>query len=428
MRTRRSLGEPVRLIGNKTKLLDTIEGFLDDRGVSSGTFLDVFAGTASVGRHFRRKGFQVRSNDLLVGSATRQHTYIALRRYPSLSKVRGLQPVRRFLRSPAGRRALSERGPIPRGATGLYEVIAYLNGQLPDVVGLFSRQYSEGGPGERLFFSAENGRRIDAVHRQLMEWRTSGAIDESEHLLLLTSLLEAVDRVANISGTYGAFLKKLQGSARERLALRPPVLDTQGPAGQVFNEDANALVKRLPVDVLYLDPPYNGRQYAKNYHVIEVLAELHRIELSGQDLAAYEGEIYGKGGLRPFTERQSSYCRKRKSKGKPDCVQAFHDLVTSAQAEHIVVSYSEEGILSREQIGEALAAAAGQSSYDYAKDHLEIGYKRFRSDADTESRTYKHLEGRAKDEVAEWLFYVHAPHFARKRAGRKRSRRVRAAS
>lgn len=414
----------MRLIGNKTKLLGTIEGFLADKGVTSGTFLDVFAGTASVGRHFRRQGFEVRSNDLLVGSATRQHTYIALGRYPSLTKVRALQPVRRFLRSPAGRRALSERGPIPHGATGLYEVVAYLNSQHPDVVGLFARQYSEGGPGERLFFSAENGRRIDAVHGLLMEWRRAGTINESEHLLLLTSLLEAVDRVANISGTYGAFLKKLQTSARERLALRPPVLDTKGPAGKVFNEDANSLVKRLPTDVLYLDPPYNGRQYAKNYHVIEVLAELHRIELSGQDLAAYEGEIYGKGGLRPFTERQSSYCRKRKSKGKPDCAQAFYDLVTNAKAEHIVVSYSEEGILSREQIGEALAAAAGQSSYDYETGHLEIGYKRFRSDADTKSRTYKHLEGRAKDEVAEWLFYVHAPQHARQ----KRSRRVRAAS
>lgn len=419
----------MRLIGNKTKLLGTIEGFLADKGVTSGTFLDVFAGTASVGRHFRRQGFEVRSNDLMVGSAVRQHSYISLRRYPTLTKVRNQQPVRRFLRSPAGRRALSERGPIPQGATGLYEVIAYLNSQLAEVVGLFTRQYSQGGPGERLFFSSENGRRIDAVHGQLMTWRTTGAINESEHLLLLTSLLEAVDRVANISGTYGAFLKKLQGSARQRLALRPPVLDTQGIAGKVFNEDANDLVRRLPVDVLYLDPPYNGRQYAKNYHVIEILAELHTVELSGGDLVAYEGEIYGKGGLRPFVERQSSYCRKRKSKGKPDCAEAFRDLVTNAKAEHIVVSYSEEGILTREQIGEALAAAAGQGDYDYETGHLEIGYKRFRSDADTQSRNYKHLAGRAKDEVAEWLFYVHAPQFARQKAGaKKRSSRVRAAS
>ncbi|MBL4849783.1 MAG: DNA adenine methylase [Planctomycetes bacterium] len=413
----------MRLIGNKTKLLGSIEEFLTERGVVGGTFLDVFAGTASVGRHFRARGFQVRSNDLMVGSAVRQHTYIALRRYPSLAKVRDQQPVRRFLRSPAGRRALAERGAPPKGASGLYEVVAYLNSQLPEVEGLFARQYSEGGVGERLFFSAENGRRIDSVHNQLMVWRQAGTVNESEHLLLLTGLLEAVDRVANISGTYGAFLKKLQGSARDRMILRPPVIETQGPAGRVFNEDANALVRRLPVDVLYLDPPYNGRQYAKNYHVVEVLAELHSVQLSGACMEAYEAEIYGKGGLRPFVDRQSSYCRKRKSKGRPDCAEAFFDLVTNARAEHIVVSYSEEGILSREQIGEALAQAAGTSDYDYEQGHLEIGYKRFRSDADKKNRTYRQPEGRAKDVVAEWLFYVHAPQYAR-----PRRRRVRAAS
>lgn len=418
----------MRLIGNKTKLLDQIEGFLAERGVVGGTFLDVFAGTASVGRHFRSRGFRVRSNDLLVGSAVRQHTYIGLARYPSLTKVRDLQPVRRFLRSPAGRRGLAElaeRGAPPVGAAGLYEVIAFLNGACEGEPGLFSRQYSAGGIGERLFFSAENGRRIDAIQAQLVAWRRAGTISESEHLLLLTSLLEATDRVANISGTYGAFLKQLQGSARERLSLRPPLLDTQGPAGQAYNRDANELVREVHSDVLYLDPPYNGRQYAKNYHVIEVLAELHQVELSGRDLAAYEGEIYGKGGLRPFSDRQSSYCRKRRSRGQPDCAEAFADLVKSARAEHIVVSYSEEGILSREQIGAALAAAAGTDDYDFARDHLEIGYKRFRSDADSEERSYRQVEGRAKDEVAEWLFYVHKPSQA---AGRRKGARTRAAS
>ncbi|MGE0711567.1 MAG: DNA adenine methylase [Planctomycetota bacterium] len=386
----------MRLIGNKTRLVPTIEEFLAERGVTSGSFLDVFAGSGAVARHFRGRGFRVRANDLLVASATRQRAYLTLDGPPGLARVRRLPALRRF------RRAWQDGGGSP-AAAGLREVIAYLD-RLPPAPGLFARQYSEGGAAGRLYFSAENGARIDAIHAALSGWWREGLLSDEELSVLLTALLEAADRVANISGTYGAFLKQLQTSARERLSLRVPALEG-GPRGRVYNEDANRLVRRLKVDVLYLDPPYNQRQYAKNYHVLEVLAELHRVE----DLRAYEAGIYGKTGLRAFEDRLSSYCRKRQRRDAPSCAQAFADLVASARAEHVVVSYNEEGILSREEIGEALARAAGTSSYDYERDHLEIGYRRFRSDSDRAGRRYQHLEGRARDEVAEWLFYVHKP-------------------
>ena len=176
------------------------------------------------------------------------------------------------------------------------------------------------------------------------------------------------------------------------------------------------LVRRLRVDTLYLDPPYNHRQYVKNYHVLEVLAELHTV----QDLAAYEESIYGKTGLRAFPERLSAFCRRTaRRRGQPSpCEEAFRDLVRSARAEHVVVSYSEEGILSREQIGRALAEAAGQRRFDYERDFVEISYRRFRSDqARSEKRNYRVLKGRVRDEVREWLFYVH------KSGVRARSRR-----
>lgn len=405
----------MRLIGNKTKLLPAIEAFLAERGVTEGTFLDVFAGTATVGRHFRKLGFRVRTNDLLCSSYVRQQAYIQLDRYPAFAKVRALKAFKRFLAGKTAGRMLAEPSPLPQEARRLREVVAFLNACTPQRSGLFARQYAEGGSEGRLFFSEENGRRIDGIHARLLRWRREGLIDAGEFALLLTSLLEAADRVANISGTYGAFLKALQASARERLTLRPPALDTEGPAGRAYNEDANKLVRRLPVDVLYLDPPYNHRQYAKNYHVLEVLAELHTVD----DLGAYEGEIYGKTGLRAFGDRLSSYCRGSARRGPSPCEEAFRDLVVRARAEHIVVSYSEEGILSREAIGEALAAAAGQSSYAFARDHQEIAYKRFRSDGDGQGRQYRVLHGRARDEVAEWLFYVRKP--AKRRTARARA-------
>lgn len=391
----------MRLIGNKTKLVDAIERFLARRGVTGGTLLEPFAGTASVGRHFRARGFRVRTNDLLMSSWVSQRATIGLGRLPDLSAVARSREV--------ARHAQDARDPL--GAT-----LSFLERGLAPAPGLIARQYSEGGEGARLYFSRENGARIDAIHARLLAWRADDRLDDDGFFLLLATLLEAADRAANISGTYGAFLKKLQPNAREPLRLRPPPLQLDRPAGQVTRLDANEVVRRAPVDVLYLDPPYNHRQYAKNYHVLEVLAELHTVA----DLPAYEAGIYGKTGLRPFEDRLSAYCRGR-ARGRNPCLEAFADLVAAARAEHIVVSYSEEGLLTREEIGAALAAAAGARRFDFDADHEEVRHKRFRSDRDRApaacgaGRAYRVLAGRGRDEVAEWLFYVRKPAAARRR-------------
>lgn len=394
----------MRLIGNKTKLVPAIQDFLARRGVIGGTLLDVFAGTASVGRHFRGCGFKVRTNDLMWSSYVIQRAYVELDGVPDLAGVADTAPVRRF------------RADAPARDRDLRAVLAFLDQGLAPREGLMSRQYAEGGAGGRLFFSRDNGLRIDAVHEQLLAWRAAGRLGDDGFYLLLALLLEAADRVANISGTYGAFLKSLQQNAREPLRLRAPELPLHGPAGRASRDDANRAVRRLQADVLYIDPPYNQRQYVKNYHVLEVLAELHDVE----DPTAYEASIYGKTGLRGFEDRLSSYCRRNARGRTTSCEQAFRDLVAAARAEHIVVSYSEEGILSREAIGRALAAAAGQASYDFERDHEEIAYKRFRSDKDGERRAYRVLEGRSRDEVREWLFYVRKPRVAARRAASRR--------
>lgn len=106
----------MRLIGNKTKLLGAIEGFLGARGVEGGTLLDVFAGTGSVAQHFRRQGFKVRANDLMRTSYQRQRVLIELDRYPAFRRVLSTAPVRRFAASAAGRRAVAALGPTPESA------------------------------------------------------------------------------------------------------------------------------------------------------------------------------------------------------------------------------------------------------------------------------------------------------------------------
>ena len=186
----------MRLIGNKTKLLPSIERFLQRRGVRGGKLLDCFAGTGSVGRHFRGLGFQVRSNDLMWSSFAVQRCYVATGREPDLRGLLDDPDVRRFL----GRVR-------PASGRPLDQVVAFL-GQVEGDEGLFARQYAEGGAGQRLFFSRENGLRIDAVHARLLGWRARGTLDDDGFYVLLVSLLEAADRAANISGTYGDVYKR----------------------------------------------------------------------------------------------------------------------------------------------------------------------------------------------------------------------------
>jgi adenine-specific DNA-methyltransferase len=257
--------------------------------------------------------------------------------------------------------------------------------------GLIFRQFSDGGPAGRLFFTGENGRRIDSVIATLKEWIGEGWITRDERDVLLASLIDAADRVANTSGVYGAFLKTFQRNAQKPLELLPPPI-VSGPAAQVFNEDGNQLVRRLNADVVYIDPPYNQRQYPKNYHVPEVIAELSDVV----DVVSYEAQIRGKTGLLPFEDRRSDYCKKAK------CAGVFTDLLLHARTEHILVSYSEEGILSADEIAAALTAACGPEGFS----QVVIDHKRFRSDTDRGGRNYHQVEGRNRDRVGEWLFHA----------------------
>lgn len=338
----------MRFLGNKTKLLGELWSVLQEQGVEGGRLLDVFSGTCSVGIHFRTLGWEVYGNDVLWASYVRQRAFLA-----RAEDVGGLDVAVERLNHVTPRR------------------------------GLISRQFSEGGPAERLYYSRENGARIDGAWVELVRWLRDGEIREDDFYLLLALLIEAADRVANISGTYGAYLKKLNTNATKPLELRvPKPLD--GPRGHARRGDAIEAARELEVDLLYADPPYNGRQYVKYYHLPEILAELHAVD----DLDAYEEGLYGKTGLRGFEDRLSAFCRA----GEVEA--AFSDLVSAARAKHILVSYSSEGLLSRDQI-EAALAAGGWLRIVLKK----ILYRRFRSDS-TDRRTY------SSDGVDEWMFYA----------------------
>lgn len=447
----------MRLLGNKCRLVGEIEKLLSERGVLRGTFFDVFSGTSSVGAHFKRLGFRVVANDHLSSCYTKAVAAVEVTRYPDFAglkdKYRAVLasrafreslrvqarldlPLRRFgeeeeapgaMEAPAGppagkarsrRRSSGARRPgalsVDSGAWGdprpLEEAVHLLNTCVAPKEGLISRNYCPGGARKAMYFTDSNGRRIDGMLDFLRENYRERVLTRWELHLLLSALLDAADRVANVSGTYGSYLKTFQSNARATVTLKAPEVIVSDLAHEAHREDANELVRKVSADVLYVDPPYNERQYAANYHILEVIAEHHRVE----DLEEYESALYGKTGLRPYEDLKSAYCvaPSPRSEGR-NALSAMTDLILSCRARHVVVSYNEEGLLTREELGAILSRFSGKRSFDYETGMRTILYRRFRSDTDRPAaegrrpkRRYRILEGRRRDEIAEWLLYA----------------------
>jgi adenine-specific DNA methylase len=158
---------------------------------------------------------------------------------------------------------------------------------------------------------------------------------------LLSSLLEAVPFVANISGNYAAYLKDWDPRAHKPLTLRTPNLIQSERKNKAFREDSNQLVRKIQTDILYLDPPYNSRQYASNYFLLELIAE-----------GWFNGnrpKIYGKTGMREYEEQKSAYCQ------KSNVSNTFQDLIKHIKTRYILLSYNDEGLLSEGEIKDVLS-------------------------------------------------------------------------
>jgi len=421
----------MRLIGNKTKLLSSIEEFLRNRGYRSGTFIDIFSGTASVGRHFKKLGYRVISNDILSSCYSQAVAGIEVSRYPDFRKFlharrRAISSSRfqdSFLREQefefvrdwesgrnSSRRSRRRRTALRKEALPLRQAIHFLDRFAQPREGLIFRNYCPGGPHRRMYFRDEHGRKIDGILEVLREAHRSRFLDHGELHLLLVALIDAADRVANISGTYGAFLKKWQTNTRGELRLEPPPVIESTLQNEAHQVDSNRLIRRLEGDILYIDPPYNRRQFAANYHILEILAEHHRID----NLRKYEEGLYGKTGLRPYQDLKSLYSIAPGGRGARDgdVYTALSDLILSSSSRCVVVSYNEEGILSREMIGKILARYSGVRSFDFKRNLQEIDYQRFRSDADRSpergsgGRRYRVLDGRSRNRTGELLFFA----------------------
>ena len=305
----------------KTTILSVVGQNLSDK-----IFCDIFAGTGIIGRNFKNLVKKVIANDF------EYYSYVLNKNY------------------------IENHTSIPNKE----EYIEQLN-KIEPVEGFIYRNYCMGGGSKRQYFSDENGKKIDAVRQQIEKWKNNNEISNELYYFLLASLIESADKVANTASVYGAFLKHLKQSAKKEIIIESAEFDVNDNEHLVFNEDSNKLIKHIEGDILYLDPPYNARQYGANYHLLNTIA-------------LYDSfKPIGKTGLRIY--KKSQYCIKNSVK------EVFEELIKSAKFKYIFLSYNNEGLMSVEDIKMIMSK---YGKYDLGT----VDYQRFRADKE-ENRNHK---------------------------------------
>ncbi|MDE2944586.1 MAG: DNA adenine methylase [Gemmatimonadota bacterium] len=376
----------MRYLGNKTKLVPFLLEAVDRFQAAPGVACDPFAGTASVSAALKEQGWQVHAGDLMASSYALQVARVQLDappRYPASLLPAAARNGKREI----GYRTVLEGLAEFDDPDGIGGVGDHQDGERP-AHGFISEHYtSDGTAGRehgRMYFSPENGRKIDRVRTRIERWTRGASHSEAAAQLLIATLIEAADRVANTTGVYASFVKTMQPNALRPLELRPiePTPRREGAgACSAFRGPAARLLESVgPVDLVYLDPPYNGRQYPAYYHIPELLA-------LGW---ATPPEIRGKTGLIPDEAQRSDWCRKHRA---PD---ALREVLEAADGRHILFSYNDEGHLDRAAIEDALRERGLPDTYEFH----DRPYRRYRSDADGPQRSY------LRDDVREHLHYV----------------------
>lgn len=333
-------------IGSKIKLLSFIDSSIKEviGNDKCEVFCDIFAGTGTVGAHFKKHGYKIIANDL------QYYSYVLNRQIIGNHlefKFEGLFNVIPNLKNID----INNRKDF---------VCDYLT-KIKNKKGFIYTNYSPNENSERMYLTAGNAQKCDAIRTRIKYWKERKLINENEYYFLLSSLLKSVDTLANVLSVYGAHLKYFKKAALKKFELKPYPLIINDKEHEIYNKDANLLIKDIETDILYIDPPYNERQYATNYHLLETIARYDK------------PFIYGKTGLRPYKNQKSKYCSTENAK------KAFEELIKNAKAKYIFVSYNNEGILSKNDIKNILEKRGEYGSF-------EQKYSRYKSDS---KRNYK---------------------------------------
>jgi len=332
----RNMDNIIRLnyIGSKFQLLNWLDEKIKEKtgwaSFENKRVSDIFAGTGVLSYYFRQNNAIVVSNDVELYSSIVTHA---------------------FNQSTFTNKCA--------------EIINTLQSELDNelycnTIGMITREYSPYDKNERMFFTTDNSKRIDYLRERIETMK--GCISENEYKFLLASLIVASDAVSNVPAVYGCYLKKFKAKAEKSLKILPIHKNNISPnsKSKTFNKDVldEDFLSSFESDIVYLDPPYNERQYSKNYFPLNIIAK-------SPEQLSNEQPLRGKTGI-PFDCFISPFCRKK------EVETAFDNLFRNLKTKWIFLSYSSESIVSKSRMIEIMGKYGIVTV-------VEKDYKRFKS-------------------------------------------------
>ncbi len=268
-----------RYLGNKYKLLPFITRVVDEECTDIFTVADIFSGTGAVSSAFTNK--ILITNDLMYSNYICNYAWFGAETYDP-------QKIIDF-------------------------VIRY------NSLGSCGRNYMTDNFADT-YFSKKDCSKIGYIRQDIERNFKNKNLNKRERAILITSLLYAMDKIAVTCGHYDAYRK---GADFETpLELFVPLAEVNNnPENVCYNEDANNLVKRIEADLVYIDPPYNSRQYCDAYHLLENVARWEK------------PEVFGIAKKMDRSSMKSKYCT-------TSATEAFEALVEDIKAKYILLSYN----------------------------------------------------------------------------------------
>ena len=296
----------MRYIGSKVNLLKNIDLFLRKNipKERANSFFDAFSGTGSVGYYFKDK-YKIYSCDNLYFSYLLQKCFIESNKQPDFSKL-----IKKIKMDP----------------------FTYFNNMNKEISGSVFHNFSHMGKEGRKYFSEENGKKIDFILKELKQWKGDGLVNPDEADYIKGCLIYHLPSFSNIGGTYGAYLKQWDKRALKPIKFYPLPFKNNKRINRSYFDNLMNVIHKINSDILYLDPPYNARQYAPNYHVLETIA-----------LEDFKN-LKGVTGLRDYADQKSDFCNKVKA------MQSLDEILNKTKSKYVVMSYSSDGIMSKDDI------------------------------------------------------------------------------
>ncbi|MBZ9570584.1 DNA adenine methylase [Methanobrevibacter sp. TMH8] len=267
-----------RYLGSKYKLLNFIHWVTFNIPSKIETVADIFAGTGIIADYFNNDNKKIIVNDILKSNYIVYNTFFS-NDYFDLDKIKNF--------------------------------INDFNNMEIEETNYFSENFGNS------FFTEKNAMKIGNIREQIEELDD---LNFREKCILITSLLYATDKVANTCGHYDAYRRSLDMDKDVKLMF--PCIKKNNKSNEIYNMDSNELVKSISADLVYIDPPYNSRQYGDTYHLLENLADWKKPEVVG---------IAKK--MKDRSKTKSKYCTVK-------AVSAFEELIKKIDSKYILVSYS----------------------------------------------------------------------------------------